>query len=251
MLRAFFFSLCCAAAALLGTTLLPDAASPQTARAAGAGPANLPSAPIDPRDGDSLRRGAAVFANYCQGCHSARHMRYDRMTEDLGIAPDQLRAHLMFSGETETAVPMLTAMREDDAREWFFQAVPPDLTLVARVRGVDWLYAYLRGYYRDPSRPTGWNNAVFENTAMPHALANLQGVAEKNPDTGALALAAPGELSPGEYNLLAADLVNFLHYIAEPSRETRLTVGYAAMTFLLVLLLFAWLLYREYWRDVE
>ena len=245
MLRATLFSLFLAVAALGAATL------PQSARAAGGGGAALPSAPINPRDGDSLRRGAAVFANYCQGCHSARHMRYDRMTEDLGISAEQLRANFIFADDGEVSVPMLSAMRDADAREWFHQAVPPDLTLVARVRGVDWLYAYLRGYYRAPDRPTGWNNVVFENTAMPHALANLQGVAERDPESGELSLAAPGRLSPGEYNLLAADLVNFLHYIAEPSRGKRLTTGYAVMTFLLVLLIFTWLLYREYWRDVE
>ena len=250
MLRAIFFSLF-VAVAVFGAAALPDAALPNTARAAGGGAVELPSAPINPRDGDSLRRGAAVFANYCQGCHSARHMRYDRMTEDLGISAEQLRANLMLSGGEETSVPMLSAMRDEDAREWFFQAVPPDLTLVSRVRGVDWLYAYLRGYYRDPERPTGWNNIVFENTAMPHALANLQGVAELNSETGDIALTNPGRLSPGEYNVLAADLVNFLHHIAEPSREKRLATGYAVMTFLLILLIFTWLLYREYWRDVQ
>ena len=250
MPRALLFSLLFAAA-VFGAATIPDAAFPNSARAAGGGAAALPSAPINPRDGDSLRRGAAVFANYCQGCHSARHMRYDRMTEDLGISADQLRANLIFADAGETSVPMLSAMREEDAREWFFQAVPPDLTLVARVRGVDWLYAYLRGYYRDPARPTGWNNTVFENTAMPHALANLQGVAELDSETGEIALTNPGRLSPGEYNLLAADLVNFLHYIAEPSREKRLATGYAVMTFLLMLLIFTWLLYREYWRDVQ
>ena len=219
------------------------------AHAAGAA-ADLPRAPIDPQDGDSLRRGAAFFVNHCMGCHSARHMRYDRMTEDLGISSAQLREHLIFTGADPSA-PMLSAMREEDAREWFHQAVPPDLTLAARVRGADWLYAYLRGYYRDASRPTGWNNLVFENTAMPHVLADLQGVAERDAETGALSLARPGRLSAGEYNLMAADLVNFMHYIAEPSRETRLTTGYLVMTFLLVLLCFTWMLYREYWRDVK
>ena len=245
MPRAIFLPLFFAAAILAAATI------PDSARAAGGAAIDLPSAPINPRDGDSLRRGAAVFANYCQGCHSARHMRYDRMTEDLGISAEQLRANLMLSGGEDVSTPMLSAMRDEDAREWFYQAVPPDLTLVSRLRGVDWLYAYLRGYYRDPERPTGWNNVVFENTAMPHALANLQGVAELDAETGELALTTPGRLSPGEYNLLAADLVNFLHYIAEPSREKRLMTGYAVMTFLLTLLIFTWLLYREYWRDVR
>ena len=243
MLRAIFIPLFFAAA-VFGAAALPDAA-----RAAGAS-VDTPRAPIDPRDGDSIRRGAAVFVNYCQGCHSARHMRYDRMTEDLGISADQMRANLLFTG-VETSAPMLSAMREDDAREWFHQAVPPDLTLIARVRGADWLYGYLRGYYRDSSRPSGWNNTVFENTAMPHVLSDLQGAAELDPETGKLALVNPGRLSPGEYNLLSADLVNFLHYIAEPSRGKRLATGYAVMTFLLVLLIFTWLLYREYWRDVQ
>ena len=235
---------------LLASAVFGTAALPGVVRAAGDSGVVSPRAPIDPRDGDSLRRGAAVFVNYCQGCHSARHMRYDRMTEDLGISADQIRANLIFTG-AEPSDPMLSSMREDDAREWFHQAVPPDLTLVARVRGADWLYGYLRGYYRDPSRPSGWNNTVFENTAMPHVLADLQGVAELNSETGNLALTNPGRLSPGEYNLLAADLVNFLHYIAEPSRGKRLTTGYAVMTFLIILLIFTWLLYREYWRDVK
>ena len=244
MLRAIFIPL------LWATAIFCAAAAPVAARAAGASSSPSPLAPIDPRDGDSIRRGAAVFVNHCQGCHSAGYMRYDRMTEDLGISSDQLRANLIFTG-AEPSAPMLSAMREDDARAWFHQAVPPDLTLISRVRGVDWLYGYLRGYYRDSSRPSGWNNTIFENTAMPHVLADLQGVTELDPETGKFSLVSPGRLSPGEYNLLAADLVNFLHYIAEPSRGTRLATGYAVMTFLLVLLILTWLLYREYWRDVK
>ena len=233
----------------LVSTFMSTLALSAAAWAASSGVA-LSQAPIDPDDLQSVRRGAALFANHCQGCHAARHMRYDRMTEDLGISAEQLRANLIFTG-AQVADPMLSAMREDDAREWFHQAVPPDLTLVSRVRGTDWLYNFLRAYYRDPERPTGWNNAVYENTAMPNVLADLQGIAERDPETGALSVARPGLLPTGEFNLLVADLVNFLHYIAEPSRKTRLATGYAVMAFLLTALVAAFLLYREYWKDIS
>lgn len=217
------------------------------ALAAGGGGAPLPEAPLDDSV-ESLQRGAALFVNYCLGCHSAQHMTYGRMTEDLQITPEQMREYLL-QGGAGLGDGMLSAMSEADGRAWFNEAAPPDLSLVARVRGTDWLYAYLRSFYKDDTRPTGWNNAVFENVAMPHVMADLQGVLARD-ENGELNLAIEGRMTPTEYNAAMADLTAFLQYIAEPSRKTRLRTGYIVMAALMLTLVFAYFLYREYWRDI-
>lgn len=217
------------------------------ALAAGGGGAPLPEAPLDDSV-ESLQRGAALFVNYCLGCHSAQHMTYGRMTEDLQITPEQMREHLL-QGGAGLGDGMLSAMSEEDGRAWFNEAAPPDLSLVARVRGTDWLYAYLRSFYKDDTRPTGWNNAVFENVAMPHVMADLQGVLARD-ENGELNMAIEGRMTPTEYNAAMADLTAFLQYIAEPSRKTRLRTGYIVMAALMLTLVFAYFLYREYWRDI-
>ena len=139
-------------------------------------------------------------------------MRYTRVAEDLGIPAAVAQSNLAFG--QELFAPMLSAMTEEQGQAWFNQAVPPDLTLAARSRSADWLYSYMKSFYRDPARPSGWNNTVFANVAMPHALHSLQGIQVLDED--GLRLASAGALEPAEYDIAVADLVNFLVYVAEP-----------------------------------
>lgn len=235
------------------------------ASAAGGGEPLL-SAPIERGDYSSLQRGAKLYVNYCSGCHSAVYMRYGRVAEDLGIPEDLLRTRLMYN-EAGLADGMISAMRQEDATEWFYQAAPPDLSLSAKLRGVDWLYSYLHAFYRDDTRPSGWNNRVFPNVAMPHVLADLQGEIAlskisknedgeggNNGDSGkgnSEVILREGRLSAQEYDVLVTDLVNFMDYMAEPSRADRYRAGYVIISILLLLLISTFFLYREYWRDIH
>ena len=216
----------------------------------------LDSVQVNVEDKLSLQRGARVFVNYCVGCHSASFMRYSRL-EDLGLTEKQIVGNLMVTGDKPVET-MTAALRRDDAKAWFGVA-PPDLTLVARARGTDWLYTYLRSFYRDPSRPTGWNNTVFPNVAMPHALWQLQGQqvlketgkdAEGHP-VGQLVLAQPGRLSPVEYDALVKDLVNYLAYMGEPAQTKRKITGIFVLFFLAGLTVLAYYLKKEFWKDVH
>ena len=217
---------------------------------AAGGSSNLPQAPVQYGDLEAMQRGAAVFVNYCMGCHSMQHLRYGRLEEDLGIGADLIEKFLIHNS-AGLGDGMQSAMNSEDGKEWFDQAPPPDLSLSSRLRGVDWLYAYLRGFYRDPGRPNGWNNAVFENVAMPHALADLQGVYAQDAETGARVQISKGRMTPQEYNELVGNLVTFMAYAGEPARGARLKTGYLVMSFLLVLLLATYFLYREYWKDIK
>ena len=214
-----------------------------------AGGASYPAAPIDRSDYASLQRGAAAFVGYCVGCHSAEYVRYGRLAEDLKIPETLLRERLM-PGGVSFGDGILSAMRREDAEGWFYQAAPPDLSLSAKLHGEEWLYAYLHGFYRDAERPSGWNNTVVSNVAMPHVLAGLQGEQVVGED-GGLVAAVGGRLSAAEYDLLVSDLVNFLGYIADPARPQRHRAGYLIISFLLVLFVFTYFLYREYWRDIS
>ncbi len=223
--------------------------------AAGSG-APLPAAPVDHYDRSSMQRGAAVFMNYCIGCHGARHARYKRIADDLGLTEGQSAA--LLNGPARLVDHVESSVGPDDGREWFSQAVPPDLTLVSRVRGPDWVYAFLRGYYRDPETLTGWNNLVFENTAMPHVLHGLQGIMVRADSAGdgaaggppSLELALPGGLSAADYDSLAGDLTNFLVYMGDPGRNFRIRTGIYVLLALMALLVYTHFLYREYWRDI-
>lgn len=239
--------------------------------AIGAEETKLDRAPIDERDLISLQRGAQVYVNYCLGCHSASYMRYNQL-EDLGLTAQQLRDNLILTG-AKVGDLMKNNMGPNDAKEWF-GTVPPDLTVIARSRaspagsGADWLYTYLRSFYRDPARPTGWNNVVYRDVGMPHVLWQLQGEQElrtevtviprgdDQKDVGKrevqkLVLARPGSLSRLEYDRLAADLVNFLVYMAEPAKRTRIEMGIYVLLFLGVLFVLAYALKKEYWKDVH
>jgi ubiquinol-cytochrome c reductase cytochrome c1 subunit len=210
----------------------------------------------------SLQRGARNFVNYCMGCHSARYVRYSRLARDLGLSEQQVIDNLMFTGE-RVHDTMRISMRSDDAQRWFGIA-PPDLTLIARSRGADYIYSFLKSFYLDPSRPTGVNNLVLPNTSMPHVLWELQGLqeavydGESDPERNAVhkrfkefKLARPGTLSPKEYDQFVRDTVNFLDYISEPMQLERRSLGLRVLAFLAVFFLFAYLLKREYWKDVK
>ena len=223
----------------------------------------LDTAPINPTDVISLQRGARTFANYCLNCHSASLMRWNRL-EELGLNESQISDNLIFTGD-KIGDLMNVAMNKKDARKWF-GAAPPDLSVIARARGADWLYSYLRSFYRDPARPTGWNNTVFENVGMPNPLWQLQGervrVEEKakpgegNEGHGAATLVKyemvkPGSLTAVQYDAMVADLVNFLVYMGEPAATTRKQIGIFVLLYLLALLPLVYLLKREFWKDVH
>jgi ubiquinol-cytochrome c reductase cytochrome c1 subunit len=218
----------------------------------------LDSANIDPHDAISIQRGARTFVNYCLNCHSASAMRYNRLT-DLGLTEQQIKENLLFT-DNKVGDPMTISASRKDQLQWFGVA-PPDLSVIARSRGTDWLYTYLRTFYRDEQRPTGWNNLAFPNVGMPHALWQLQGSqvlkTESEEHDGRkvehkkLVLEKPGSLSPLEYDNLTRDLVNFLSYMGEPEKTKRSQIGVVVLFFLLLLLVPAWLLKREYWKDVH
>jgi len=220
----------------------------------------LEAAPINLHDKMSLQRGAQIFVNHCLNCHSAASMRYARLS-DLGLTEAQIRDNLLIAGE-KVGEPMATALDPKDAKA-FFGVVPPDLSLLARSRGPDWIYTYLRGFYRDPSTKTGWNNTVFPNVGMPHVLWEYQGdqalriTLRTDPNTGdklesrKLALERPGTLKPVEYDQYVADLVNFMTYLSEPAQTNRKMWGIVVLFFLAGFVVIALLLKGEYWKDVR
>ncbi|PZP64871.1 MAG: cytochrome c1 [Azospira oryzae] len=218
----------------------------------------LDKAPINLEDGVSLQRGARLFVNYCLNCHSASYMRYNRLT-DLGLSEEDIEKYLIFTG-AKVGSTMTVAMDKNEAKQWF-GAAPPDLTVIARSRGPDWLYTYLRTFYRDDSRAIGWNNLTFPQVGMPHVLWELQGVQvlkeEEIESHGEkhvvkkLVLAEPGKLSKNEYDAAVADLVNYLTYMGEPARLTRVQIGIVVLLFLAVLFVLAYLLKKEFWKDVH
>ncbi|MDO8959698.1 MAG: cytochrome c1 [Rhodocyclaceae bacterium] len=225
---------------------------PLLALAAGAD-VRLDKAPDRARDLPALQNGAKVFVNYCLNCHSASYYRYNRLT-DIGLTEQQIKDNLLFTAD-KVGEPMTIALRRADAKAWFGVA-PPDLTLIARARtsgagsGADWLYTYLRSYYRDDSRPTGWNNPVFPNVGMPHVLWELQGEQVMGADHK-LTLAKPGLMKPADFDAMVADLVGFLTYIGEPMANFRKVLGVVVLIFLSILFIVSYALKREYWKDIH
>ncbi len=235
------------------------ALAPAWVFAAGSG-IHLDKANIDPNNTQSLQRGARLFVNYCLSCHSASLMRYERMGNDLGISEELVSENLMFTGG-KVGELMTVATAPADAKEWF-GTVPPDLTVIARARGVDWLYTYLRSFYRDDSRNIGVNNLVFPDVGMPHVMWELQGWQEpiittvkdhdgKETKVVDLELVEPGLRTPQEFDRDIRDLVNFLDYMGEPAKHDRRALGVKVLMFLFVFLVLAYLLKREYWKDVH
>jgi len=221
---------------------------------------HLEPAPINLHDRVSLQRGAQIFVNHCLNCHSAASMRYGRLM-DLGLSEEQIRVNLVLAGE-KVGESMTTALDTKDAKA-FFGVVPPDLSLIARSRTPDWLYTYLKSFYKDPSTKTGWNNTLFPNVAMPHVLWEYQGdqrlavTSKMDPHTGdkvearKLVLERPGKLQPVEYDQYLADLVNFLAYMAEPAQTSRKLWGVLVLFFLAGFFVLALMLKKEYWKDVR
>lgn len=216
---------------------------------------HLDKAPVNLSDHESLQRGARAFVNFCLNCHSAASMRYSRL-QDIGLTEDQIKDNLLFSAEKPGEL-MKVAMTKTDAKLWF-GATPPDLSVIARSRSADWLYTYLRGFYLDPSRPTGWNNTVFDKVGMPHVLWSLQGemvpvykqegehqVVER------LELAKPGSVTLAEYDAMIGDLVNYLVWMGEPAQMQRKQIGLIVLAFLAVFFVVAYYLKKEFWKDIH
>ena len=220
----------------------------------------LDKAEYDLSDKASLQRGAATFMNYCAGCHSTQYQRYNRVAADIGIPEELMRENLVFTG-AKIGDLMKSAMSEKDAARWF-GAPPPDLTLVARVRGADWIYTYLRAFYVDETRPFGVNNAVFPSVGMPHVLEPLQGTPRAEFETHTLdgvemqqvvsiKSDGNGEMNNEEYDQTVLDLVNFLVYSAEPVQQERERMGFWVLGFIAIFFIFTVLLKKEFWRDVH
>jgi ubiquinol-cytochrome c reductase cytochrome c1 subunit len=221
--------------------------------------AKLDKVPVDSHDLISLQRGAKTFVNYCLHCHSASYMRYNRL-QDLGLTEQQIKDNLLLATD-KVGDTMTVAMTKKDAKEWF-GAVPPDLSVIARSRSPDWLYTYLRSFYRDSSRPTGWNNLLFDKVGMPHVLYQLQGdqalkiiqttnsEGHKSMDAR-LVLDKPGTMTKNEYDVVVKDLVNYLVYMAEPAKTSREMLGMIVLIFLAILFVLSYALKTEYWKDVH
>ena len=206
------------------------------------------TAPIDPSDQASLQRGARTFINNCLNCHSANYMRYNRL-QDIGLTEKQIKENLLFAGE-KVGDTMKASMNKVDAKKWFGVA-PPDLSVEVRARGADWVYAYLLSFYRDETRPSGWNNKVFDKVAMPHVLYELQGEQVLNHETHMLELAKPGKLNSSEYIVFVTDLTNYMAFMAEPAKQQRKHTGLWVLLFLGVLLVLTIKLKKAYWKDIK
>ncbi|MBL8437771.1 MAG: cytochrome c1 [Zoogloeaceae bacterium] len=225
---------------------------------------HLDKAPVS-NDPAALQHGAKLFVNYCLNCHGASYVRYNRLTE-IGLSTDAIKDNLMFTAE-KVGEQMTIAMRPAEAKAWF-GAAPPDLSVIARSRasefgsGADWLYTYLRTFYRDPARPTGWNNVIFENVGMPHILYELQGeqvakISEKDDGHGGkakeitLELAKPGKLSKDEYDKAVGDLVSYLVWMGEPVADKRKAIGKVVLAALAGLFVLSFALKKNYWKDIH
>ena len=235
---------------------------------ASGGAVHLDTWPGSVSDKASLQNGAKLFVNYCLNCHGASYVRYKNLM-DLGLTEEQVKENLMFTTDKIGGL-MTVAARSDEQKQWF-GATPPDLSIIARARGeagapgagADWLYTYLRSFYRDENRPTGWNNVVFENVGMPHVLYGLQGdqiahFSEHKDAEGNVSkhfekfeTIKPGSMSQEEYNKAVSDLVGFLVWMGEPQQEFRRTLGFFVMGFLMVLFAVAYALKKEYWKDIH
>ncbi len=209
----------------------------------------LDSSPHDVRDIVSLQAGARTYMNYCLGCHGVQFMRYQGLSE-IGLSEAQIKDHLMFTAD-KVGEPIRTPGFEVKQAKAWFGVPPPDLSVIARSRGADWLYTYLRTFYRDPKTVTGWNNVVYPNVAMPHALWMLQGERGMDEKTHKLTEVTKGAMSPTEYDATVRDLVNFLVYASEPAASDRRTIGILVLFALGVLFIFALLLKKAFWKDVH
>jgi len=228
----------------------------------------LEHAPDRSKDLAALQHGAKIFVNYCLNCHAAASMRYNRM-RDLGLSEDQIKGSLLFASD-KVGDLMKVSLSSKDAKEWF-GAAPPDLSVITRAKaseagsGSDWIYTYMRTFYKDDTRPTGWNNMVFPNVGMPHAMWELQGVRtakfeeEKDEHEGGKIVhkfagfeqVKPGKMTKLEYDTAVADLVGYMEWMAEPAQSTRKRLGVWVLLFLGLLSVLAWRLNASYWKEVK
>jgi len=235
-------------------------ALPAAVMASGAGP-HLEHANIDLSDKASLQHGAKLFTNYCLSCHSAAYQRYNRMGRDIGLSDAQVRDNLMFAGD-KVGETMTIAMPQGDAKKWFGNP-PPDLSVIARARGTDYIYTYLKTFYVDDKRPFGVNNVVFPEVGMPHVLWELEGLKKPVTKTEVDAhgnettvitgyeMVKPGTMNKEEYDEVARDLTNFLVYTAEPVKLERQRLGIWVLLFLAFFFVIAYALKKEYWKDIH
>jgi ubiquinol-cytochrome c reductase cytochrome c1 subunit len=238
------------------------ALAPVMAFAAGGHGAKLDHVKVDLGDQAALQRGARTFVNYCLSCHSASYMRYNRMAKDIGLTDAQVAEHMGFitddKGKFKVGALMKATINADEAKA-AFNTVPPDLSLTARSRGADWFYTYMRSFYRDENAPSGWNNVVFPNVSMPHVLWSLQGTKRaqfKTDEHGVehfegFEVIKPGSMSEADYDKTIRDLTTFMVYLGEPARLVRFQLGVYVLVFLAFLLVFAYLLKKNYWKDVH
>ena len=223
------------------------------------GGGKLMQAGNDLGDRASLQRGAQAYMSYCSGCHSLKYLRYSRMGDDLGLTEQQVMDNLNFTGAA-FGEQIQVAMPHDEATKWFGK-MPPDLSLISRVRGSDWVYSYLKSFYVDESRPLGWNNSVFPNASMPNPLWELQGMQHAihgkpeqeglEPPVVGLKLAQPGKVDARSYDQTVRDITNFLEYAGEPAALKRQSLGVWVVLFLALLTFLAYLVKTEYWKDVH
>lgn len=240
---------------------------PSFALAAGGG-YPLDKAPNHAQDLAALQNGAKLFVNYCLNCHSASLMRYSKL-EELGLTKEQIQKNLMFTADKVGGM-MDIAMTPKDAKDWF-GAAPPDLSVIVRAKssadgtGADWIYTYLRTFYKDDTRPNGWNNMVFPNVGMPHALWELQGIRQAkyveekdahHPDATVhkfvgFEQVTPGKMTALEYDKNVADLVSFMSWMAEPAQDTRKRLGVWVLLFLGAFIVITWRLNASYWKEIK
>lgn len=223
------------------------------------GGATLMQAGNDLGDRASLQRGAQLYMNYCSSCHALKYLRYSRMAADLGLTEDEVMNNLNFTGAA-IGDPVPVAMPAEQATRWFGK-MPPDLSLVSRVRGPDWVYSYLKSFYLDSKRPLGWNNTVFPNASMPNPLWQMQGMQHAvlgkaegpglDPPVLALEVRTPGTLDAGQYDQAVRDITNFLAYAGEPAALKRQQLGVWVVLFLALLTFLLYLLKKDYWKDVH
>jgi ubiquinol-cytochrome c reductase cytochrome c1 subunit len=220
--------------------------------------AEMKSAQVDLTDKAALQRGAGLYMSYCSGCHSINYQRYSRMAEDLGLTEEEVMGNLNFTG-AKFGEQIQVTMHNADGTAWFGK-MPPDLSLISRVRGSNWIYTYLKSFYLDESRPLGWNNQLFPNASMPNPLWELQGLQHAEfgePDAAGtrhperLVVAGTGRLSAVEFDQTVRDITNFLEYAGEPAALKRQALGVWVILFLVLLTFLGYLLKQEYWTDVH
>ncbi len=228
-MKAAFLALCCA------TLLVQSAVAEPEAKL------TSPQYRLDPA---TIRQGARFFATYCLGCHSMKQIRYGRLVDDLGMSKGEVEKDIMQGSGAALTQGIVSAMKPEDAKAAFGVA-PPDLSLEARYRGPDWIYTYLRSFYQDPSRPSGWNNHLFPNVAMPNVLAGIGGIRDASGK-----LVTPGSLPPEEFGRQLAQLTAWLDYASDPSVLERRAIAPYVLGFLGAFTVLAWLTKRAYWADV-